>query len=54
MITVLYAEGGVDLADIARHVGHSNTTTTAGYVRSLGHRPSETARRAAELLDPSL
>ncbi len=54
VITALYAEGGVDLADIARHVGHSDTTTTAGYVRSLGHRPSETARRAAELLDPSL
>jgi integrase len=54
VITALYANGGVDLADIARHVGHANTTTTAGYVRSLGQRPSDTARRAAELLDPSL
>lgn len=54
VITALYANGGVDLADIARHVGHSDSTTTAGYVRSLGHRPSDTARRAAELLDPGL
>jgi integrase len=54
VITSLYADGNVDLTDIARHVGHSDTTTTAGYVRSLGHRPEDTARRAAELLDPSL
>lgn len=53
VITALYANGGVDLADIARHVGHSDSTTTAGYVRRLGHRPSDTARRAAELLDPA-
>lgn len=54
VITALYADGNVDLTDIARHVGHSDTTTTASYVRSLGHRPQDTARRAAELLDPSL
>lgn len=51
VITALYANGGLDLADIARHVGHSDSTTTAGYVRRLGNRPSDTARRAAELLD---
>lgn len=54
VITVLYADRGVDLADVARHVGHSNTATTASYVKSLGKRPESTAKRAAELLDPSL
>jgi integrase len=54
VITALYADGHVDLADVARHVGHSNTQTTAGYVRSLGKRPVATAQRAAELLDPTL
>ena len=54
VITALYADGGLDLADVARHVGHSDTSTTAGYVKSLGKRPQTTARRAAELLDPSV
>ena len=54
VITALYADGGVDLADIARHVGHIDTATTAEYVRSLGNRPIDTARRAAELLDPTV
>ena len=54
VITALYANGGLDLADVARHVGHADPSTTAGYVRSLGHRPSDTARTAAALLDPSL
>ena len=34
VITALYADGGLDLADIARHVGHVDTATTADYVRS--------------------
>ena len=54
VITALYAGGNLDLADVARHVGHADTSTTAGYVRSLGQRPADTARKAAELLDPSL
>ncbi len=54
MITALYADGGLDLADVARHVGHSNPSTTAAYVKSLGQRPAATARRAAELLDPTV
>jgi len=54
VITALYAEGGLDLTDVARHVGHSNHSTTAGYVKSLGERPAATARRAAELLDPTM
>lgn len=54
VITALYAEGGLDLTDVARHVGHSNQSTTACYVKSFGQRPAATARRAAELLDPTM
>ncbi|MGD9794043.1 MAG: tyrosine-type recombinase/integrase [Acidimicrobiia bacterium] len=54
VITALYASGDVDLGDVARHVGHSDTATTEGYVRNLGKRPVATARRAAELLDPTV
>jgi hypothetical protein len=42
------------LADVARQVGHSDPSTTAEYIRSLGRRPSDTAKRAAELLDPTI
>jgi len=52
-ITVLYAEEGRDLADVARHVGHANPSTTAGYVRHLGRRPQTTAEAASRLLDPT-
>jgi integrase len=45
---------GVPLDDIAHHVGHANTSTTAGYVQGVGQRPQQTARRAAELLDPTV
>ena len=51
-VTVLYAEAGLDLSDIARYVGHASETTTAGYVRSLGERPRATAEKAASMLDP--
>ena len=51
-ITALYGEEGVDLADVARHVGHSNPATTASYVRHLGRRPRATAEAAGRLLDP--
>jgi len=54
VVTALYADGGLDLADVARHVGHSDPSTTAEYVRSLGSRPSDTAARAAQLLDPTI
>lgn len=54
VVTALYAAADLDLSDVARHVGHSHTKTTAGYVRDLGQRPQDTARRAAELLDPAL
>ena len=51
-VTVLYAEAGLDLSDIARYVGHASETTTAGYVWSLGERPKATAATAASMLDP--
>ncbi|NOX29855.1 MAG: phage integrase family protein [Actinobacteria bacterium] len=43
VVTALYADGGLDLPDVARHVGHTDPSTTAEYVRSLGRRPSDTA-----------
>ena len=52
-VTVLYAEAGLDLSDIARYVGHAGEATTAGYVRSLGERPKATAAMAASMLDPT-
>ena len=53
-ITALYGEEGIDLADVARHVGHSNPATTATYVRHLGRRPRATAEAAGRLLDPKV
>ena len=53
-ITVLYTEEGLDLADVARHVGHASPSTTAGYVRHLGRRPHATADAASRLLDPTV
>jgi integrase len=50
VVTALYT-AGTDIDDIARHVGHARTTTTSGYVASLGERPEKTARLAAQLLD---
>jgi len=54
VVTALYADGGLDLADLERHFGHSNPSTTAEYVRSLGNRPSNTAALAAQPLDPTI
>jgi hypothetical protein len=51
-VTVLYAEAGLDLSDIARYVGHAGEATTAGYVKLLGERPRATAAMAAAMLDP--
>ncbi|MEI6403566.1 MAG: tyrosine-type recombinase/integrase [Actinomycetota bacterium] len=51
VVTTLYAEEGIDLADIARHVGHASSSTTAGYVRRLGERPKATLQAAAKHLD---
>jgi integrase len=54
VVTTLDAEEGIDLADIARHVGHASTNTTAGYVRRVGDRPKATVEAAARHLDVSL
>jgi integrase len=51
VVTSLFVEGGEALEDIARFVGHTKPSTTAGYVKRLGRRPEMVARRAAELLD---
>lgn len=52
VVTALY-QAGLSLDDVARHVGHASTETTAGYVTDLGHRPRDVAERAAALLDPA-
>lgn len=44
---------GVPLDDVARHVGHTSTDTTARYVHDLGERPRDVARQAHALLDPA-
>ena len=50
-VVTAMSEDGVPLDDIARHVGHRSSTTTAGYVRSHKERDRATAKRAANLLD---
>ncbi len=50
-VVTAMSEDGVPLDDIARHVGHRSTTTTAGYVRSHKERDRATAKRAGDLLD---
>jgi len=50
-VVTAMSEDGVPLDDIARHVGHRSTTTTAAYVRSHKERDRATAERAAHLLD---
>jgi hypothetical protein len=53
-ITALCGEEGVDLGDVARHVGHSSSASTATYIRHLGRRPRATATAAGRLLDPTV
>ena len=52
VVTSLFV-AGLPLDDVARHVGHADPATTSRYVQDLGNRPAETAKRAAELLDPA-
>lgn len=52
VVTALYGVEGLDLADVARLVGHADPKTTAGYVRSLGVRPGVTSAAAHRLLSP--
>lgn len=53
VITALYT-AGLDLSDVARFVGHTQPSTTAGYVQHLGNRPATTAALARDLLDPGV
>lgn len=50
-VVTAMSEHGVPLDDIARHVGHRSSTTTAGYVRSHAARDRATAKLAASILD---
>jgi integrase len=52
VVTSLFASGSLDLVDVARFVGHSDTSTTSGYVQHEGDRPRQISERAFELLDP--
>jgi integrase len=49
--TTLWVDGEEAPEDIARYVGHSQPSTTAGYVKRLGRRPKTVAKRAADVLD---
>ncbi len=53
VVTNLFASGSLDLEDVARFVGHTDTATTRGYVQHEGDRPRRVSERALELLDPS-
>ncbi len=53
VVTNLFASGSLDLEDVARFVGHTDTATTRGYVQHEGDRPRQISIRALELLDPN-
>lgn len=54
VVTNLYASGDLDLEDVARFVGHSDVSTTRGYVQSEGERPQMVSRKAFGILDPGV
>ncbi len=51
-VVSLSYQAGVDLTDVAKLVGHAQTSTTAGYLIDRGRRPDLVAAKVAELLDP--
>lgn len=53
VVTSLFASGLLDLDDVARFVGHTDTSTTRGYVQHEGDRPRQISERLFELLDPN-
>jgi integrase len=53
VVTSLFASGSLDLGDVARFGGHSDISTTRGYVQHEGERPRQISDRAFELLDPN-
>ena len=52
-VVSLAYQSGVDIADVARLVGHAQTSTTAGYLIDRGRRPDIVAAKVAALLDPA-
>lgn len=52
VVTNLFASGVLDIEDVARFVGHSDTATTKGYVQHEGERPRRVSEKAFQLLDP--
>lgn len=50
VVTVLYAQG-LDVAQIARYVGHSETKTTEGYIRDQRRRDAATDSLVADVFD---
>lgn len=54
VVTNLYASGDLDLDDVARFVGHSDVSTTRGYVQSEGERPQMVSRKAFSILDSGI
>ena len=53
VVTNLFASGSLDLEDVARFVGHTDTATTRGYIQHEGDRPRQISEKALELLDPN-
>jgi site-specific recombinase XerD len=51
-VTNLYASGSLDIADVAQFVGHTDVSTTRGYVQHVGERPRQVSEKAFLLLDP--
>ena len=52
-VVSLAYQSGVDIADVARLVGHAQTSTTAGYLIVRGRRPDIVAAKVTALLDPA-
>ena len=52
VVTNLYASGSLDIADVAQFVGHTDVSTTRGYVQHQGERPRQVSEKAFLLLDP--
>ena len=52
-MTNLFASGSLDLEDVARFVGHTDTATTRGDVQHEGDRPRQISVKVLESLDPN-
>ncbi len=52
-VVSLAYQAGIDIGDVARLVGHAQTSTTAGYLVDRGNRPKQIAHKVGDLLDPS-